>query len=183
MKGVPQRNALFMTKQGRMEVMEVKLISLEGIEALKKQKRNLWIFVSLLSAGWVAFTIGAFVFQNRSTQLLWIILGTIITSLWLIILGYVFTKMYAPLRHYVAFSIEALSKERVINNVRVCELHEEVETYKGFRTLTLDGEEVDEENRKMIFRYEANAEVHLEVGHVYEVEAYDDVVVRIKEIS
>lgn len=162
--------------------MEVKLISLEGIASLKKQKRNLWIFVGLLSALWVTFTVCAFLFQNRSTQHLWIVLGTVITSLWLIVLGYVFTKMYAPVKRYEAFSIEALSKERVINNIRVAELHNEVETYKGFRTLTLDGEEVDEENRKMIFRYENNADVHLVVGHVYEVEAYDDVVVRIKEI-
>lgn len=163
--------------------MEVKLISLEGIEALKKQKRKLWIFVILLSIGWVFFTVCAFVFQNRSTQFLWIVLGTIITSLWLITLSYVFTKMYAPLKHYEAFSTQALSKERVINSVRVCKLPKEIETYKGFRTLTLDGEEVDEANRKMIFRYESSADVHLEVGRVYEVEAYDDVVVRIKEIS
>ncbi|MFA6620516.1 MAG: hypothetical protein WCS90_05260 [Bacilli bacterium] len=166
-----------------MNTMEVKLISLEGIEALKKQKRKLWIFVILFSLGWVAFTVCAFVFQNRSTQLLWIVLGTIITSFWLITLGYTFTKVYAPLRHYEAFSIQALSKERVINSVRVCELHKEAETYKGFRTLIFDGEEVDEANRKMIFRYEDSADIHLEAGRVYEVEAYDDVVVRIKEIS
>src|SRR5574344_462743 len=115
--------------------MEVKLISLEGIQALKKQKRNLWIFVAFISALWIAFTLCAFLIQNRSTQHLWIILGTVITSLWLIALGYVFTKMYAPLKHYEAFSIQALSKERIINNVRICELHQEVETYKGFRTL------------------------------------------------
>jgi hypothetical protein len=163
--------------------MEVKLISLEGIQALKKQKRNLFLFVGGTALIWAAFVVCLFLFQTRATQYLWIALGTVVTSLWLILLGYVFTKMYAPLNHYEKFSVEALSKERVINTVRVCQVHEEVQTYKGFRTLTLDGEEVDEQNRKMIFRYEFSEAVTLQVNHVYEVEAYDDVVVRIRELS
>jgi len=160
--------------------MEIRLISLEEIKALKKKRAKLLAFVIGTFLVLAVFTLLAYRFQNRSTQSLWIIGGTILTSVWLIVSAYVFLKMLSPLNHYLKFSKTALSRTRRINAVRVDSLGSEIATFDGFKTKLLDGKEIDELTL-LHYRYEASVDLKLKVGHVYEIEAFDDVIVRVRE--
>jgi hypothetical protein len=173
----------FFLQKGTMKSMEISLISLKSIAQLRQSKKKLWFCLGGIALLWIIFTVLAFVFQNRLTQHLWIAFGSVVTSLCFIVSAFIVAKIYAPIRHYQRFSEEALSHERIINKVRISRLDSDSQTYKGFKTLGFEAEEVDEGNRKLFFRYEETAKPVLEVGHTYEVEAFDDIVVRIKELA
>lgn len=162
--------------------MDIELISLKSLHEGQKKKRRIWFFLVFGSLLLVAFTVVAYRFQNRSSQTLWIVFGSVLTWLWLIVIGYMVIKMLAPLDHYLQFMQEALSKPRVVNDVKVTILRKDIETYRGFRTLSIEGIEADEETQ-MTYRYEASETCPFQVGRVYEIEAYDDVVVRLRELK
>jgi len=160
--------------------MEINLISLEEIKALRKKRDGLFAFILGTFLALAVFTLLAYLLQNRSTQSLWIIGGTILTSVWLIVVAYVFLKMLSPLCHYLKFSQTALSRTRRINAVRVDSLGSEIETFDGFKAKLLEGKEVDELTL-LHYRYEASADLKLKTGHIYEIETFDDVIVRARE--
>lgn len=160
--------------------MERQLISLKEIEALQKKRFFLWVFAALSFLVLFGFVVLAFSLQNRSTQRLWIILGTVVTSLWLIVMAYLFLKMMLPLNKYLSFSRKALSHERSVAKVKITGICRDIESYDGFKTRCVEGVEVDEKS-KLHFRYEGTSDLDLKVGSVYEIESYDDLIVRIKE--
>jgi hypothetical protein len=160
--------------------MEIILISLEEIKILKKKRKGLLVFFFGTFLVLAVFGLFAYLFQNRSTQMIWIVCGTFLTSLWLIVIAYVFLKMLSPLQHYLKFSKTALSGSRQINSVRVDSLGAENETFDGFKTKFLEGKEVDKLTL-MHYRYEASADLKLKAGRIYEIEAFDGVVLRVKE--
>lgn len=160
--------------------MEISLISLEEIKTLKKKKAWLLFFILGTLLALLAFAAAAYGFQNRSTGTLWIAGGTVLTSLWLIASGFVFLKMLSPLDHYLRFSVKALSQNRPINQVRIDSVSNSIETYNGFKTIMVVGKEIDEFTI-LHYRLEASADCQLKKGRIYEIEAYDDVIVRVKE--
>lgn len=161
--------------------MEKSLISIDGLKKLYQSRKALIFFVGGLSLFWLLFTILVFLFQTRSTQTIWIVAGTIVTSLWLIVLSYVFIKMMAPLKKYTVFSEEALSRNRLVNDIKISEICKDIETYKGFKTCLVKGVEIDD-GTTLRLRYEATSDVDFGVGKTYEIESYDDVIVAYKEI-
>ncbi len=160
--------------------MEISLISLDGIKALKKKRGRLWGFLGGLAALLAAFVGVAYAFQTRATQNLWIGAGAMVTAVILIIGAYVIAKMLTPLNHYLAFSIQALSSLREVDDVRLDAQSLDVETFRGFPTKQLFGYKVDE-GSLLRYRYEATAAVPFLAGKVYEIEAFDEVIVRLKE--
>lgn len=155
-------------------------MSLGEIKALKKKRTALWVFLIGTLLALAVFVLLAYLFQNRPTQTIWIAFGTVLTSIWLIVAAYVILKMLSPLSHYLKFSKTALSRKRQINAVRVDSLGSGIETYDGFKTRLLEGKEIDELTL-MHYRYEASADLDLKIGHVYEIEAFDGVIVRMRE--
>lgn len=162
--------------------METNFISLTEIEQLKKKRFSLWVFVAITVTLLAGFAVLAYCLQNRSSQRIWIVAGTIVTSLWLFMVAYVLIKMMGPLDKYLRFSRKALSKQRIVNQIKIVRIYGNVESYDGFKTLAIEGTEVDEKTR-IRCRYEATTPISLKIGSTYEVETFDDVIVRIKEIS
>jgi hypothetical protein len=160
--------------------MEKTLISLESLKALKHEKAKVWLFVGVLLVLFAVFVLCGFLFQNRDTQVLWIVFGTIVTSFVFVTLAFVFIKIYAPLFSYASFCHHALSKKRPINDVEILEIYGDKETYKGFSTRVLLVKEKDELKRWKVY-YEASEPLSLKLGRLYEIETSDEVLVRIKE--
>lgn len=162
--------------------MEKQFISLEEIQGLKKKRFSLWLFIGVTFLILLGFVVLAFSLQTRSSQTFWIILGTVLTSLWLLVTAYVLIKMMAPLQKYLVFSRMALTHSRIVFKVKIMGICNDIESYDGFKTRAIEGEEVDEKT-KLHLRHEGTSNVTFQVGSVYEIEAYDDVIVRIKEVQ
>lgn len=161
--------------------MEKQFISLEDIQELKKKRFSLWFFIGAIFLFLLAFAFLAFSLQTRASQRLWIVLGTVLTSLGLLVVAYVLIKMMMPLQKYLAFSQQALAHSRIISKVKITGICKDIESYDGFKTRSVEGEEVDEKT-KFHFRYDGTSEASFRVSSVYEIETYDDVIVRAKEV-
>jgi hypothetical protein len=162
--------------------MEKVLIDEQAYARLKKQNLGLIIFFvlwTLLIASWVTLV---FVLQNRSTEYLWLYLGTAVTSLLLIVLLYALMKMGLPLWSYRRFMKKSLGKDHVLNDVTLVAEQSDTITYQGIMTKQLNVKEVDEGNIFTI-SYQADEKLNLEMGKTYQIETYDEMLIAIKEES
>jgi hypothetical protein len=160
--------------------MEKELIGENELNALKKKNTGLIVFFilwTLLIAGWITLV---FLLQNRSTEYLWLYLGAIVTTLLIVVLLYVFTKMATPLWAYMKFMAKCESKDHQINDVTIVEEQTATITYQGILTKQLNVKEVDEGNIWTV-SYQADEKLELKKGKTYQIETYDDVLIRIKE--
>jgi hypothetical protein len=72
------------------------------------------------------------------------------------------------------------SKDHQVNDVTIVEEQTATITYQGILTKQLNVKEVDEGNIWTI-SYQADEKLDLEKGKTYQIETYDDVLIRIKE--
>jgi len=160
--------------------MEKELIGPESTRKLEKQ--NILLLVLgiawlLLIGGWIAIV---FLFQTRTYEYLWIVIGSLVTTLFVTVFLYVLFKASIPLWAMLRFAHKAAKKDHVINDVVVVSLDPELETYKGILVHSITVREIDEGTVWKI-RYEAEAGVLIEAGKHYAVETYDEVLLRIRE--
>jgi hypothetical protein len=160
--------------------MQKELIGENELKALKKKNTGLIVFFiawTLLIAGWITIV---FLFQNRSTEYLWLYLGAAVLTILLTILLYVFTKMARPLWAYMTFMSKCDHKDHQRNDVILLEEQKDTITYQGILTKQLNVKEIDEGNTWTI-SYQADEKLDLKVGQAYQIETYDDLLVAIKE--
>jgi hypothetical protein len=162
--------------------MELILVSTSELSKLQRKKKLLLSFIVVTFLVLAVFVLLAFLFQNRETQALWIVSGTILTSCWLTIVLYVITKMYFPLDDYARFMKKALSRDRTVNDVMIIRQEPELDSYSGFACKIIGVEEIDEHTKFQI-RYEATVSLIIDRTKKYEIETFDGFLLRIKEIS
>lgn len=161
--------------------METDFISLASLEKAKKKLKLLISLMVSIAVLFAAYCVMAGLLQNRSTQYLWIGLGTAVTTIFLLVEAYILLMVVGPLRSYMKFAKKALSRKRFLNKIRVIGTKKKSETYLGIETYTLTVEELDEKTVWDV-RYPIREGFDPEIGEEYLIESFDEVILRAEKL-
>jgi hypothetical protein len=162
--------------------MKKEYFSVEKLNIIKKEKTIIFLRIFCLSFLFLLLSTLIFIFQNRNTMNLFILLGGLITSIYFVYLLIELKEFLKPLVLLKKLIEKSQKMSKVSYKIKFLDYPMEDETYLGISVKAIKVLEVDDKNTFIIY-LDDTEKLDIDFDTSYSIKTYHNFLLSLEEIN